>query len=681
MVLSKIDSDVSYPELKSVDSSDLKMEANLYQLEIKGVDVIIAVGTGKNTFEDKNIMYFPIYLVKYNNKVVQIGIYEIKASDYMSLLDEDSNLDVEKINDPLIYSFATEKFLNKLRLKPDVPLIRLPSKKGETKDEGSDEEDEDKGSDEEKEENDYNEFYEIPEERKDIFVFTKGVPLPPLLNEETSKQAKDYKEKYHADPKDTWITKFMKNKFYGIVDNEGGGDCLFATVRDAFSSIAQHTSVNKLRKKLSKDVTEKVFLNYKEQYDMYHAALIKDTQQIKELEAEYLMLEQRFTEVIDRNEQKIISSEAKKVKEHHDRLVKEKKITNQILSEYKFMKGIDTLEAFKNKIRHCDFWADTWAITTLERILNIKFIIMSSEMFKNGDMKNVLQCGHLSDETLIQRGRFTPEFYIIVDHTGDHYKLITYKKKMIFKFSEIPYDMKKIIADKCMEKNAGPFAIIPDFIKFKTGKTRQEVKEAQYEDLSESKLRGLYNDDIVLQFYSKSLDKPLPGKGSGEKIPSERLKEFSELATIPQWRKKLSNFWVQPFSLDNHQWASVEHYYQASKFKKTHPDFYLSFSLDSGTDLSKDAAMAKGAGGKTGKYKGELLRPVEVSVDSDFFGSRHKKEMYAAQYAKFAQNEDLKNLLLATNEAKLTHFMRGKEPAVFDELMLVRDKIKRNEKA
>jgi predicted NAD-dependent protein-ADP-ribosyltransferase YbiA (DUF1768 family) len=676
MVLSKIDSDVSYPELKSVDSADLKMEANLYQLEIKGVDVIIAVGSGKNTFEDKNIMYFPIYLVKFNNKVVQIGVYEIKASDYMSLLDEDSNLDVEKVSDPLIYSFVTEKFLNKMGLKPEIPLIRLPSKKGEP--EEDEEEEEEEG---EAEQNEYNEFYEIPEERKDIFVFTKGVPLPPLLNEETAKQAKDYKEKYHANPKDNWITKFMKNKLYDIIDNEGGGDCLFATVRDAFSSIAQHTSVNKLRKKLSKDVTEKIFLNYKEHYDMYNAALIKATQEIKEMEAEYLLLKQRFSEVIDRNEQKLISSEAKKVKEQHDQLVKEKKVTVEILKEYKFMKGIDTLEAFKTKIRHCDFWADTWAMTTLERILNIKFIVMSSEIFKNGDMKNVLQCGHLSDETLVQRGRFTPEFYIIVDHTGEHYKLISYKKKLIFKFSEIPYDIKKMIADKCMEKNAGPFAIIPDFIKFKSGHVRQEMKETQYEDLSESKLRGLYNDDIVFQFYSKSLDKPLPGKGSGEKIPSERLKEFSELATIPQWRKKLSNFWVQPFSLDNHQWASVEHYYQGSKFKKTSPDFYLSFSLDSGTDLSKDPAMAKGAGGKSGKYKGELLRPLEVSVDSDFFGSRHKKEMYAAQYAKFSQNEDLKNLILATNEAKLTHFMRGKEPAVFDELMLVRDKIKRNEKA
>jgi predicted NAD-dependent protein-ADP-ribosyltransferase YbiA (DUF1768 family) len=677
MVLSKIDGDVSYPELKSVDSGDLKTEANLYQLEIKEIDVIIAIGNGKNTFEDKNILYFPIYLVKYNNKVVQIGLYEIKASDYLSYLDDYNNLDVEKMEEPLIYSFATKEFLNKLRLKPEVPLRRV---EGVDKEEGEiTDSDEEKGSQDEEEEVEYNEYYEIPKEREDIFIMTKGVPLPPLLKEETKRQAKDIREKYHESPKHTWIEKFMENSNYTITDNEGGGDCLFATVRDAFSSILQQTSVNKIRKKLSNEATEEIFLNYKEQYNMYSSALVKETNDIKELESQYLLLKQRFVEVIDRNEQKMISSEAKKVKTEHDRLVEEKRITAQILKEYKFMKGIETLESFKSKIRKCDFWADTWAISTLERILNFKFIIMSSELYRAGDKKNVLQCGQLNDKILEQRGRFTPEFYIIIDHTGDHYKLIGYKKKMIFKFSEIPYDIKKMITDKCLEKNAGPFAIIPDFQKFKAGTTKTVIKEAQYEDISESKLRGLYNDDIVFQFYSKSLDKPLPGKGSGEKIPSDRLREYSELATIPQWRKKLSNFWVQPFSLDNHQWASVEHYYQGSKFKKTHPDFYLSFSLDSGTDLSKDPAMAKAAGGKSGKFKGELLRPVEVSIDSDFFGKRQKREMYAAQYAKFTQNEDLKKLLLATGDAKLTHFSRGSDPIVFDELMLIRDKIKRNQ--
>jgi predicted NAD-dependent protein-ADP-ribosyltransferase YbiA (DUF1768 family) len=675
MVLSKLDNDVSYPELKSVDAGDLKMEANLYQLEIKDTDIIIAVGNPKNTFEDKNILYFPIYLVKYNNKVVQIGVYEIQASDYLTYLDDYNNLDVEKMSEPLIYSFVTKEMLGKLRMEPDVPLRRV---EGVHKEEGelSESENEEESIDEDK----YNEIYEIPEERKEIFILTKGVPTPPQLKEETQKVAKDYREKYHESPSDSWIQKFMMNKNYNIIDNEGGGDCLFATIRDAFSSIAQQTSVNKLRKKLSEEVTDKIFEGYKEQYDMYNSSLIVETNKIKQLEGEYLMLKQRFATLIDRNEQKIISEEAKKIKAEHDKLVEEKKVTVSILKEYKFMKDVDTVEKFKNKIKKCDFWADTWAISTLERILNIKLIVLSSESYKNGDTKNVVQCGQLNDSILENKGIFTPEFYIIVDHTGDHYKVLSYKKKLIFKFSEIPYDIKKMIVDKCMEKNAGPFALIPDFQKFKAGLKKNVIREAQYDDLTESKLRGLYNDDVVFLFYSKSNDKPLPGKGAGEKIPNEQLKEYSELATIPQWRKKLSNFWVgKPFTLDNHQWASVEHYYQASKFKKTHPEFYLSFSLDSGTELSKDPNLAKAAGSKSGKFKGELLRPLEVSVDPDFFGKRHKQEMYAAQYAKFTQDDDLKKLLLATHDAKLTHHSRGSPPVVFDDLMLIRDKIKRNE--
>jgi predicted NAD-dependent protein-ADP-ribosyltransferase YbiA (DUF1768 family) len=557
-----------------------------------------------------------------------------------------------------------------MRLQPEKPLHKI--------DQEDSEEDEDEEEDSEEDEN-IVEVYDIPEERKDIFVQIKGVPVPPLLKEETKKEAKDIRDKYHEAPKDTWIEKFMKNKNYSIQDNAGGGDCLFATIQDAFESIAQQTNIKKLRTKLASDATQPIFEQYKEHYDMYSASIVRDTNKIKELEQEYKQIQLRYDDIIDRNEKKAFVMHGKEVKDEHDRLIKEKKVTAEMLKEYKFMKGVETLEQFRKVIRHCDFWADTWALSTLERILNIKFILLSSESYKNGDEKNVVQCGQLNDVILEQRGRFTPEFYIIVDYTGNHYKLVGYKKKMIFKFSEIPYDIKKMVYDKCMEKNSGPFALIPDFQKFKASQKKTVIKEAQYEDLSESKLRGLYSDEIVFQFYSKSLDKPLPGKGSGEMIPNDRLKEFSTLASIPQWRKKLSNFWIQPFTLDNHKWASVENYYQGSKFKKTYPEFYLSFSLDSGTDLSKDPGMAKSAGSKTGKYKGELLRPYEVSADSDFFGKRQKNEMYAAQYAKFTQNEDLKTLLLATGDAKLTHFSRGSPSIVFDELMMVRDKIRRSE--
>jgi len=684
MVLSKINSDVSYPELKRVDSDDLKTEANLYQIEINGIDVIIAVGNSKNTFEDKNILFFPVYLVKSNNKVIQIGVYEIEATRYISYLDEENNLDIEKINEPLIYTFVTDSMLTKLRMEPEVTLKKFEESKrvkepeSESDDEESSEENEDKQVPVED--------YEIPQERREIFVLTKGSKIPALLPEENSKKAKDIREKYHEEKSDMWVQKFMKNRNYDITDNEGGGDCFFATIRDAFSNIAQHTTVQKLRKELATEATDEVFMGYKTQYDEARSSLLSDTNKIKELALEYAEIKEKFKQALDRNEQKLLSTNSKKVKEEHDRLVNEKKVTSKMLDEFKFMKNIDTLEKFKKIIKTCDFWAETWAISTLERILNIKIIILSSEAYKADDLVNVLQCGQLNDVILQNKGVFTPEFYIILDYTGNHYKVIGYKKKMIFKFSEIPYDIKKMIADKCMERNAGPFVLIPDFQRFKDeiegraiSKKASPALEPKYDDLSEAKLRGLYDDDIVFLFYSKSNDKPLPGKGAGEKIPNERLKEFTDLATIPQWRKKLSNFWIEPFALDNHQWSSVEHYYQGSKFKNSHPEFYLSFSLDSGTDLSKDPAMAKGAGGKTGNYLKKLIRPKEVQIDSDFFGKRHKQEMYDAQYAKFTQNEDLKHLLLSTKNAKLTHHSRGSDPILFEELMLIRDKIKRKE--
>ena len=664
MVLSKINTTISYPELKIVDNNDLQKESNLYQVEIKGVDVIIAVGNSKNTFESTNILYFPVYLVKHNNKVIQIGVYELEASNYISFLDDMNNLDVEKLNQPLVYNFVNKEMLSKLGKKIDEPLS--DSKKDINSFEEVDLNDEE----------DLNEQEEISDKRKDIFILTKGITIRPLLKEETSNVAKNIKDKYHIDKNDIWITKFMKNNNYSIVDNEGGGDCLFATIRDSFSSIAQQTSIQKIRKKLANEADESLLTNYKEQFDMYNTVIVNDTNNIKKLELEYISLRERFTNVLDRNEKKILSEEAKVVKEAHDRLVYEKKVSAKILSEFKFMKGIDTLEKFKKVIQSCSFWAETWAISTLERILNIKFITLSSESYKISDLNNILQCGQLNDTILQNQGFFNPDYYIIIDYTGNHYKLIGYKNKLIFKFKELPYDIKKMVVEKCMEKNAGVFSIIPEFDEFKLNINKiKSVVEDIHEDFLESRLKNLYRDDIVFSFYNRSNDKKLSGKGSGEKIPNELLKEFSTLNTIPEWRKKLDDLWLQPFTLDNRNWNSVENYYQASKFKQKNPGFYQSFSIESGSDISKNPLMAKGAGGRNGKYQTNLVRSKDIEVDTDFFNGRDKKELYNAQYAKFSQNKDLKILLIQTKDAKLVELKKGREPVIAENLMLIRNKL------
>lgn len=672
MVLSLLDRSISYPEIKRVDPDDLKKEANLYQIELETskidkIDIIVAIGNAKNTFEEKNVTYFPIYLVKSNKKVIQIGVYEIPSTDMVEYMDDQNNLEVEKMDEPLIYTFVTRDMLKNLRLKPDSYIAEDEAEAEEGESEEEEEEKEDLAQEFEN-----SEEVIIPESRSDIFILTKGVPIPAMLREETKNEARDLKERFKETGKSNWVEKFMSNDNYYIIDNEGGGDCLFASVRDAFSQIAQQTSVVKLRNKLSEEATEGLFREYKGNYEMAMQSVIKDTQQIKELEAAYASFKDKYAATLDRSEKLKLTEAGKKIKQDRERIIEEKKISQQIAAEFKIMKKVNDLNAFKRVIRTCEFWGETWSLSTLERVLNIKFILMSYEAYRDNDMNNVLNCGQLNDTVLENRGIFEPDYYIILDYNGYHYKLIGYKKKQIFSFRELPYDLKKKVVDKCMEHNAGTFSLIPDFKAFKEEIKGPSREKPRFEELSEAKIKGLYDEDIVFSFYDGSSGKKLPGKGAGEKIPADQVREFADLAAVPEWRRKLDNSWGQPFMLDGHRWQTVEHYVQASKFKQHNREFYLSFALESGTPLSTNAEMAKDAGSKKGKHNGELIRPAEVSIDPEF---NDEKALKDAIYAKFSQNEDLGKMLLSTKNAKLVHCKKCKEPKLAEDLIIVRNEL------
>jgi len=640
MAVSKLDETVVYNEIKRIDPEDFKKEADLYEISVNGHTIIIATGNANNNFSDKNIVYFPIYLIKSDKSIMQIGVYELLETEVQNYLDDDSNLDVEKMDEPLLYLFVTDEILEESQ-----PRVVQEEE----------------------------EVLEIPEFRRDIFIKTEGVPIPRILKEETKADSKA--QRYSQKKDETWIETFMKNSNYYIVDNEGGGDCLFATIRDAFAQIGQQTTVQKLRKKLAEEANEELFMNYKQQYEEAKSSIIKDTESTKQLEIEYTKFQKLFGETLDRNEKKQYIDAAKKIADQRERIINERQISKQIMEEYKYMKNIDTLEKFKKVITTCDFWGETWALSSLERLLRVKFILFSHEAFREKDLNNVLVCGQLNDKILEQQGEFKPDYYLMLDFNGYHYKLIGYKKKQIFTFPEIPFDVKMKVVEKCMEKNAGVFSLIPNFVAFSIEHKQVVPISQKFEELSEAKIRGLYEDDIHFIFYKGSADK-IPGKGANEKMPKELLRDFSQLSSVKQWRKKLDNNWVSQFNLNGHQWNSVEHYYQASKFRDS-PEFYLSFTAESGTKLSKDPEMAKGAASTTGKFKGELIRPKEVTMDSDLNGKRKEQSLYDALEAKFTQNEELRKILLETKNAKLSHYKKSKDPELSEPLMIIREKLKK----
>ena len=120
------------------------------------------------------------------------------------------------------------------------------------------------------------------------------------------------RRRFKKDSGNNWIQNFMKNKLYNIIDNEGGGDCLFSVIRDAFKSINKDISVSDLRKIISKNADMQVFQNFKEQYDMYKSEIASTNKNLRTLVKEIDDLRQKKDSEKDRNRQKAIVTEANK---------------------------------------------------------------------------------------------------------------------------------------------------------------------------------------------------------------------------------------------------------------------------------------------------------------------------------------------------------------------------------
>ena len=647
MVRSILDEAINYPELRKLDDDDREFDASVYESFILGRDVLIALGQPKYPFIENSIVYYPVYLVKDGKVKLQIGVYEVLADRVPNIMDEDGDVELGLLDEPLLYSFVTENLIESAASSSDGP------RKDERGSEDGD--DETKDSDETKD----------GDETKDDVDTTK--PLP----EQTSEEAKLEKSQYKQEAGQPWIQTFMKNNNFGIEDIAGDGDCLFTTIHEGLKSIGRDVPVSEMRRILADHVTEEMYLNYRVIYD--NALSESDTSQaeVKFLSKQHRELKKRLGTTPDRDTQQDIIKKASEVGARHAIARRERADAKEMLDEFSFMKGVTGVDLMKEKVQTCEFWGETWAISTLERVLNIKLILFSEEAFKDKDLENVMRCGQLNDSVLEKEGKFEPTHYIMANYQGNHYELITYKNRGALTFNEIPYDVKRMIVNKCLERNAGPYYIIPQFRNFME-ELKVVVSEAPIGEIHSD----TYDDNTVFQFYLGSGDKPRPGSGSGERMGPEGAKAYAELRQIPSWRKKLSNLWTEAFQLDGHKWQSVEHYYQASKFKRNNPDFYLQFSLDSGSELSKDPLLAKAAGEKSGKYKGKELRPKDVTIDADFFSGRDKTEMEYAIKAKFEQNDDLGRLLKATKKAKLNHFSRGSPPTVSEELMKVRKGLK-----
>ena len=697
MVHSQINKQLIYDEDSNIEKKDYNFEPLKYPIEIAfdgehDLKFYITFGRKNDKFlKSHDIIYYPIYLIVGNSVVSKIGLLEIESEQETNVVDKDGNIDPDKINgEPLFFSFLTEAYLSNKNA-----VVTSDNSDSESDTESISSEDsvkilEKKDTKKDLEKDRETDMFDIPESKLSIrkkteqplnspFKIDTAVIMPKNLIEETKSMAEKQKSEFEESSKNEWIEIFMKNNHYGIQDNEGGGDCFFAVIRDAFQEVGKMTTIKKLREILAEEANDEIFQQYRSVYLAMEDGIVENDKEITNIQnmiKEYKRRIRSTSNKLTKVEHQDILHQAKKATTRLENLKKENRENAEFLRyNFGFMKNIDSLELFQEYIKTSKYWADTWAISTLEYKLNIKLVIFSEESFQEGSLDSVLNCGEISN-VLQKQGKFTPDYYIMTAYSGTHYRLITYKNRKLFDFAEIPYDVKVLILNKCMERNSGIFYLIQDFrnLKSKIGLSPDEgkPKENEGEETDDAYLASLYDPNIVFVLDSHAPIMKEPGTtAQGEIIPADKKRDFMKLSKIKSWRRKLHDSWTEaPFMLNNKRWASVEHYYQGSKFRKQHPDFYAKFSLDSNdSDFNKDVAEANVAGRKSkNKY-----RPDNILIDPDFYdGERSHQERQEALKAKFEGNLDLKEILLLTQSAKLVNFVRQAPAEIDSDLMNLR---------
>jgi hypothetical protein len=73
----------------------------------------------------------------------------------------------------------------------------------------------------------------------------------------------------------------------------------------------------------------------------------------------------------------------------------------EIMREFRFFddEKIDSVEKYKKFVLEPNFWANSWAISIVEKELQIKIIILSELAYDNDDSRNILHCGTPEIET------------------------------------------------------------------------------------------------------------------------------------------------------------------------------------------------------------------------------------------------------------------------------------------
>lgn len=584
MVLSKRSlQNVVYNEDASIDLDDKGKELIQYTIPLfEYPSNTVALGEKCTRFEKKGIIYHNCYLIT-NDGASKIGVFEFPRHHYESYLERDNPKEI-----------MCSKLLPHLLLFSDARN----------------------------------------QVQHAIHAFNAGKALGSLDNYTPAKLALPHVESvpFSLDmvKPDTSLTKIEHEDQYLGIDHvrflpkTDLVSCLSTVLHKQIHQTEKTTNAY-LRGILADHVTVSMFDTLKSMYTILHDKVEDNKKIIKHLKQELAVHKSQMEDVTTWTMQIQHAQTSQKY-------------IKSLLKDKEYLANLENVDELKQYIQSAEYICEPWTIGILERLMNLKIILLSK------DIPKLLVCSRQSPFPH-NMSLFNPMYYTILEFTGNDYRILEVKGVTLLTFETIPLIIKDLVINRCVEQNEGMYANIPLFVKYKqfklTGEQQQDTNEPML-DLNPEKDRLVISDSLKKHVQ--------PGSVPFERMDFENILD-SHLVRDKQWREKLTDNYIKPdgrFTLGDKEWASVNHYVTAQQLKEKDPSRGNKLSLSTGSSLSK----------KTIPY---------MVGDND--------DRYSGEFAKFSQNPPLKDILLQTGDAELYMYVPGKSHIRLHSLEKVRNTI------
>jgi CheY-like chemotaxis protein len=566
-VASHLSAKIHYKENREIEAQDIGHVCSLYEIELKGV--VVAIALGRARMDKGDVMYCPIYGVgdeegegeegeegeggqneeksmepKMPIVKVQLGVIEAPASAAVNILGKaallskkgvgrrpdmavtDYDVPLDIMGDILLYEFVNEEFLRSLKSRPEtyhLPTFYLTEseRNRELEKEEALEKALDKALNKEKapkkEEGEDDDIFDILAKEEE------NVLLPSAKKIEESMQNGVFRDVNPGFVRPPYLNeethKIAKQKKQEYKESPRDSwiqkfmrNSDFAIVDVADNGDCFFDTVVKAFASVGRitDVATLRALVAKNATEAIFREFVTFYTQLKQQEEQSIQEIRGIKKDIDALTKAHAETSAINalIEQYNSKIKihkKQKEHNREIIAEFKYMETIKSLEDFRAFILTPAFWADAWVIGLLEKELRFKAIIFGEENFEDGSRDSVMQCGGWSESDKIE-----PEFYIMTTYSGNHYRLISYMGTRIFTFREIPYDVKTLIMHKCMERNAGDYDKIAEFRDWKGRFTSSSSSSSSAADESIKSIQSVekgeanYDKTIVFKFYESS---------------------------------------------------------------------------------------------------------------------------------------------------------------------------------